>query len=516
MKNTLLSFLLFGGLVPLLLANTAPTPVIVSAAMRPGTTYLDVVFRVNDPDDATVRVRPLVFVNGVRSSANVIRPVTFIGDTSAALGDNVSANVDHTLTWDVAADWDVAVGQLKFEILCLDARGLVNIDWISIPAAGENPALTISKDTLLRPLEALFWEYASGGDWVILVDGQLRGGPASGIFSGLPLLNGTSLSSYARPFIAKRMNLAPTRSGDLAYANNVARAGLLNPADWHAVDRPYDGLSLLVGWGQNTYGQVTVPANGFEPVGVAGGNNHTLVLKSDGTVLMFGNNSAGGGPAGMPAGLGSVAKVVASFDQSYAIRTDGSLVAWSNNSASEVPPDLGPVIAVTGGPSHTLVVKPDGTVTGWGASYSGLVPPVGLTGVVNLSGGPNFMLALKSDGTVVAWGSNASGQISLPAGLTGVIAVAAGGQHGLALKQDGTVVAWGQNSYGQATVPAGLSGVVAIAAGENHSLALKADGTVVAWGWNSSGQCNVPAGLQRVVAIAAGARHSLAVLAEEP
>lgn len=511
MKKILLFFLLFGGLVPLLPANTAPTPVIVSAAMRPGTTYLDVVFRVNDPDDATVRVRPLVFVNGVRSSANIIRPVTFIGDTATSLGDSVPANVEHTLTWDVAADWNVAVGQLKFEILCLDARGLVNIDWISIPAAGENPALTISKDTLLRPLEALFWEYASGGDWVILVDGQLRGGPASGIFSGLPLLNGTALSSYARAFIAKRMNLAPARSGDLAYANNVARAGLLNAADWHAVDRPYAGLSLLVGWGENTYGQVTVPANGFEPVGVAGGNNHTLVLRSDGTVRMFGST-----PVGVPAGLGAVAKVVASYDQSYAIRTDGSLVAWSNNSASVVPPDLGPVIAVSGGPSHTLVVKPDGTVTGWGASYSGLVPPVGLNGVVNLSGGPNFMLALKSDGSVVAWGSNEFGQISLPAGLTGVIAVAAGRQHGLALKQDGTVVAWGHNAYGQATVPAGLSGVVAIAAGEHHSLALKGDGTVVAWGWNNSGQCNVPAGLQRVVAIAAGARHSLAVLAEEP
>ena len=48
-------------------ANTAPTVVIHSAAMRPGTTLMDVVYLVNDPDDATVKVRALAFVDGVRS-----------------------------------------------------------------------------------------------------------------------------------------------------------------------------------------------------------------------------------------------------------------------------------------------------------------------------------------------------------------------------------------------------------------------------------------------------------------
>jgi hypothetical protein len=47
------------------LANTAPTVVIQSAAMRPGTTLMDVVYRVNDPDDATVKTRALAFVDAV-------------------------------------------------------------------------------------------------------------------------------------------------------------------------------------------------------------------------------------------------------------------------------------------------------------------------------------------------------------------------------------------------------------------------------------------------------------------
>ena len=59
-------------------ANTAPTVVIQSAAMRPGTTLMDVVYRVNDPDDATVKTRALAFVDGVCSFANVLKPVTFL------------------------------------------------------------------------------------------------------------------------------------------------------------------------------------------------------------------------------------------------------------------------------------------------------------------------------------------------------------------------------------------------------------------------------------------------------
>ena len=91
-------------------ANTAPTVVIQSAAMRPGTTLMDVVYRVNDPDDATVKTRALAFVDGVRSFANVIKPVTFVEGSASKLGDAITSNTNHTLTWDVAADWNIVLG----------------------------------------------------------------------------------------------------------------------------------------------------------------------------------------------------------------------------------------------------------------------------------------------------------------------------------------------------------------------------------------------------------------------
>ena len=137
MKTLLTSLIIITAAVSAAWANTAPTPVIVSAAMRPGTTLMDVVFRVNDPDDATVKVRALAFVDGVRSFANVLRPVTFVEGTAAKIGDAITSNTDHTLTWDVAADWSIDLGQVKFEVLAMDGRGLLPFDWISIPAAGE-------------------------------------------------------------------------------------------------------------------------------------------------------------------------------------------------------------------------------------------------------------------------------------------------------------------------------------------------------------------------------------------
>ena len=179
-----------------------PVPSVVSAAMRPGTTLMDVVFRVDDTDDATVKVRALAFVDGTRSFAKVLRPVTFVEGTAAKIGDAIPSNTNHTLTWDVGADWNIDLGQVKFEILARDARGLLAFDWIAIPAAGGNPALTISKDTPTDAsvLTALFWQYAAGDTGLTLENGVLTANANSGVFSGLVMANGTTLQSYSIPY----------------------------------------------------------------------------------------------------------------------------------------------------------------------------------------------------------------------------------------------------------------------------------------------------------------------------
>jgi hypothetical protein len=240
-KWILMGFLLTTGMA-MAVTNTPPTPVIVSCAMREGTTLMDITYRVNDPDDATVKVRALAFTNGVRSFATVIRPVTWVENTETNIGDSITTGVDHTLTWNVGADWDIDLGQLKFEIICKDSRGLLPFDWVTIPATEETEELTISLNvpTDAQVLDALFWLYADADVELVVVNGVLKGGAGSGFFEGESLASGSSLRDDHLPslFVYKRMNLARPTVAERSLATN-ARAGL-GTYGAYPVNRPWN------------------------------------------------------------------------------------------------------------------------------------------------------------------------------------------------------------------------------------------------------------------------------------
>ena len=252
---------------------------------------------------------------------------------------------------------------------------------------------------------------------------------------------------------------------------------------------------------------VSVPA-----AAVAGGINHSLALRADGSVIRWGSFTA---PT--PASVTNVVAVSAGFFHNVALKADGTLVVWGSNSSGQtnVPATATNVVTIATGAYHSLALRADGTVIAWGNNdYKQTNVPAALTGVAAVACGGDHSLALKADGTVVAWGSNDSNQTNVPTSATNVVAIAGGSSHSLALKSDGSVIGWGRNTSSQITVPPSATNVVAIAASGSFSLALKADGTVVGWGDNSAGQTSVPASATNVVAIAAGAMHSLAVRAD--
>lgn len=514
MKKAFLPLLLLGS-ASLGIANIAPTVIIQSAEMRPGTTLMDVVYRVNDPEDATVKTRALAFVDGVRSFAKVIRPVTFAEGTAANLGDAIPANVNHTLTWDVAADWDVDLGQVKFEVLAMDGRGLLSFDWISIPEAGSNPDVSISKNTPeeQQKLDALFWLYAGGDSNLALSQGTLTGSSASGVFSGLKLAVGANTQTYSAPFLFKKMNVAVADPVEVATAT-AARVG--QQGGWLASNRSYDGITPLIGWGNHSL--VNTLPEGLTNVSALSASRrgtHCLALRTNGTVFAWG--SSGNGATSVPSDLANVEAIAAGYYFSLAAKSDGDVVAWGFNSSGQttVPEGLTNVVSVKAGLYFSLALKGDGTVNGWGQNNSGQsTPPAGLSNVTAIAAGDYFSLALKSDGTIVQWGRNSG--TSMPSGLSGVTAIAAGNTHSLALKTNGTVVGWGQNGNGQINIPSDLNGVVAISAGASHSMALKSDGTVVCWGNNNKGQSTSPAELGAVTAISGGNEFSLALKAKAP
>jgi alpha-tubulin suppressor-like RCC1 family protein len=252
-------------------------------------------------------------------------------------------------------------------------------------------------------------------------------------------------------------------------------------------------------------------------VDIARSNQHSLVLKSDGTVWAWGAN--GNGQLG---------------DGTYENRTTPVQVQDSRGEA------LNGIIKIATGYSYSLALKSDGTVWSWGDNEDNRAlrgtaennknsavqvqdsegTPIG--DITMISAGESHKLALKSDGTVWSWGANWDGQLgdgttgeyrnnpvqvvdSEGTPLSGITTISAGASHSLALKSDGTAWAWGGNWDGQLgdgtddeskNTPVQVQGsngtefndITMISAGAYHGLALKSDGTLWSWGNNGNGQ----------------------------
>lgn len=239
-------------------------------------------------------------------------------------------------------------------------------------------------------------------------------------------------------------------------------------------------------------------------ISIAASTGYGLALKSDGTVVGWGNNASR--QLSIPDGLRNVVAIAANgymecgaegcwpVGRSVALKSDGTVVAWGYNTPSDL--GLTGIVAISADMGHVLGLKSNGTVAAWGD-----LPPAGLTNVVAVAAGL-YNLALKENGTVWTWGQNGSRET----GWTNVIAIAAGPTHSLAVKSDGTIY-----GLGDVEIPS-WSDVIAIAVGFNSSLGLKANGTVVSWG-------DIPAppeGLSKVIAISADEYQGLAIVENPP
>ena len=252
-------------------------------------------------------------------------------------------------------------------------------------------------------------------------------------------------------------------SAPVVFADRVTAS---SSGTYHAVLLGHDGRVRTLG--RNSAGQLGVGTNAgttnpnpvpsvvegiTEAIAISAGDEHTLVLRRDGTVWSFGSN-----------GFGQL----------------GRLTADATTATPERIQGLSDIIGIAAGYRHSLALRADGTVWSWGYNRYGelgrsigagsllsfrtpaQVP--GLAGITQISAGLDFSLVLRNDGVALGFGANYLGQLTdpftsgsfsanptpIPLALPGrVIALSAGGSHAAAILDNRDVMAWGWNPTGQ-------------------------------------------------------------------
>lgn len=333
----------------------------------------------------------------------------------------------------------------------------------------------------------------------------------------------------------------------------VTGASLSLPRDTLGQGGPVAGRPKA--WGLNNRGELGIETRAYSNVplsvhhltgvvALAGGEEHSLALGSDGSVWAWGAGDWGQldrsaprcgapddvratcskAPARVP-GLPHIIAIAAGLESSWALARDGAVWGWGSNRSGELGIAYG---------ADCEAAREDLAGMGAGGCVTRPVAIPRLHHIVAIAGPGQALMAAGRDGSIWEAGNTVEGLWPdgvptpiLVQHIPGAIAMATCGWEGpdFVLTSGGTVWAWGDNTYGelgngtddrgslgdhyhpQAASVRRLHDVVAIAC----DLAVRRDGTLWEWGGDAGDLPVQVRHLSHVVAIATSIWHTLAL-----
>ena len=257
---------------------------------------------------------------------------------------------------------------------------------------------------------------------------------------------------------------------------------------------------------------------------VAVGDNHALVLKTDGTLWAFGRNSYGQLGDGTENWqktpvkiMDNVVQISAQDNKSMALKADGTLWTWGENDYGSLGDGtrdehstpkkiMDNVMSACVGDQQSFAVDRDGWLWAWGNNSHGQLgdgtttdhytPVRIMSGAKDVTGGAGTAFVVCQDGSLYQLSPGLKSPRKI---MEGVVKASCYGPY-MALRRDGTLWTWGYNGSGElgdGTTESRydpsdaykiMSGVTDFSSGYRHAMAVRKDGTLWAWGWNNYGQ----------------------------
>ena len=231
------------------------------------------------------------------------------------------------------------------------------------------------------------------------------------------------------------------------------------------------------------------------------------------------------GTAISPEDIYNFTDVSAGYDHSCGLRSNGTVLCWGDGRNGETEPPEGTFTEVSAGDGYTRGIKTDGSVACWGIWGITYGMPILDTNTAqrpdtptgtfkSISTGNAHACGIKADDTIECWGENRvsagdfahhAGQAEPPPGT--FLSVSAGGSTNCGVTSGKQVVCWGAGYEGAESPVEGQ--FLSVSAGGWHSFGVRIDNTVVCWGDDSPDGTETPN--EEFASVSVGGYHTCGV-----